>query len=100
MCVLQPVDSVALAGLRLRHEAGQVAATALWDESAAAGLLLFCLPEAGTRLERQQNPHLAPLIAARMLARARQACLATRLHTDGIGACFLLPQFANAMCLL
>ena len=47
MSNLQPVDSVALDGQLLRHEAGQVAAMALWDESAAAGLLLLCL-QAGT----------------------------------------------------
>ena len=61
MSGLQPVDSVALDAQQLRHEAGQLAATALWDESAAAGLLLFCLPEAGTTLECcQHDPPALP----------------------------------------
>ena len=52
MCDLQPGACVALDARQLRQEAGQVAATALWDEGTAAGLLLFSLPGgAGTALE-------------------------------------------------
>ena len=66
---LQPMNSEALDGQQLRHEAGQIAATALWDVNAVAGLLLFCLPEAGTTLKRHHSkPQPCPV------ARCKFAC--------------------------
>ena len=79
---LQPVISVALDAQRLRHEAGQVAAMALWDESAAAGLLLFCLPEAGMTLERRQSePQPCPVACCKFACKDRAGM-----------SCYLLAQ--------
>lgn len=44
---VQPVASLALSGQELRQAAGQGTATALWDETSAAGLLMFSLPDSG-----------------------------------------------------
>ena len=44
---LQPVASLALSGQELRQEAGHSTTAPLWDETSAAGLLLFSLPDSG-----------------------------------------------------